>query len=229
MKERGFQTEPQFLRKIRRLSQPNITPESSRKYLDSRTKRALDIIVASAGLPVGFPLTLLAVGVNKVLEPHEEAFYRTERVGKGGKTINLVKIRSMQSADVSETGADEVDSARISLFGKFLRRSAIDELPQIFSILNGDISVVGPRAMPVWELDGLRTKLPPDEFEKWHQAYLSSRPGGSGLRQILGNRELSNHQRIRLDRFYVEHANLGLDLYILFSSPFALIRGKGIR
>lgn len=229
MKERTFYSETSPLRALRRIRKPDVSLESSLQYLSGRTKRTLDLAVGSLGLPVGIPIIFLAAGVNKLLNPHEPALYRTERVGRGGRKMPFVKLRSMRTVDEAETVYQEIDPRRISWFGRLLRRGGIDELPKIFLLLSGEMSAVGPRPMGAWEMERMQSNLPRAVFEDWKMQFMAHRPGGTGLYQIFGSKDLSCHQRARLDRFYATHASLGLDLYILFASTFALIRGKGIR
>lgn len=228
MKERMFEGESSLLRSLRKLRQPEIKPEESERYLKSWRKRVLDVSLGSTGL-LGLPVILVAASVNKILEPQEPAFYKTKRIGKGGQEINIVKIRSMKSVGVGETVFEEVDPTRINWFGRFLRRTGIDELPQVFNLLSGEMSLIGPRACPDWQIKIIEAALPEKEFADWKKKYESCSPGGSGLAQIMGHRDLFYRQRVRLDRFYATHANLGLDLYIIFASPFTLIRGRGFR
>lgn len=185
-------------------------------------------MVSAGALITLAPLMATAALANKIGRPTESAFYSAHRIGQGGREISIYKIRSMSTTSSSETHFSEIDKSRINRFGRLLRRSGFDETPQLLSVLKGDLSLVGPRVMPQWEIDLFQNSLDKITFNKWYQDYLSARPGGTGLHQILGNKDLSYGARARLDTFYCQHANFGLDLYILMSSVWVAAKGKGI-
>ena len=123
--ERRFCPEAQFLRKIRRVGKPEITLEKSRTYLESKTKRNLDILVGSTLLLSSAPILLAAMQINKLLCPDQPALYKTdERIIKDGKKISIFKVRSMDCNGEPEKYFDQTDPKRTRRFGKFLRSLA---------------------------------------------------------------------------------------------------------
>ena len=107
---------------------------------------------------------------------------------------------------------------RITRVGRFLRRTSLDELPQLFNVLAGDMSLVGPRPPIPYEVE---------HYQAWHRWRLSTRPGITGLWQVLERSRVSFDDMVRLDLHYIEHMSLGLDLKILLATPWAAISGKG--
>lgn len=206
----------------------NNEPSQAQNYLEGSSKRSLDLAVACVLLTYTWPAPSIFGLVNKLLYPHEPAFYFSKRVGKFGQEMLLPKIRSMKSSYDSEHTFDQVDKSRIEAYGKFLRRTGIDELPQLIQVLKGDQSVVGARILPQWEIDLRRQELPQDLFESWRELYLTNKPGLTGLAQILGNKSLSQYEKAFLEAYYYTHASLELDLNILFRTPTAAFIGKGV-
>ena len=156
------------------------------------------------------------------------------RVGKGGRLIKVLKFRSMRvdaqqrlaellATDLAARAEWERDfklaeDPRITPIGRFLRRSSLDELPQLFNVLRGDMLLVGPRPITVQEL---RRYGP----VRWH--YLSVTPGITGLWQVSGRNELSYPERVQLDKTYVEERNWKLDLEILLRTVLVVLTGRG--
>jgi lipopolysaccharide/colanic/teichoic acid biosynthesis glycosyltransferase len=108
---------------------------------------------------------------------------------------------------------------RITRLGKFLRKTSLDELPQLFNVLKGEMSLVGPRP----------TSFGPETYELWHTSRLDVMPGMTGLWQVFGRAQLEFDDRLRLDIAYIERASLGLDIYILFMTVFAVFQQRGAR
>lgn len=206
-------------------------------------KRALDIVASLAGLVVIAPLLFVAALVIK-LESRGPVFYRHERIGRAGKPFRLFKFRTMylQACRGAEYGGDAAedefrrlmmdplrrgefetaykirDDPRVTRVGRFLRRTSIDELPQLFNALAGDISLVGPR--PITEDELYRYG---DEVER----LLSIRPGITGYWQINGRSRLEYRDRVRLDLSYVSGWSLGLDLMIIAKTLRVLVSRSG--
>ncbi len=180
-------------------------------------ERALDVVVASFGLVVVSPLLALAALAIK-LEDRGPVLYRQQRVGKDGVDFWLLKLRTMV------VGAEKIGAglavnrgdSRITRVGRLLRRLSLDELPQLWNILRGDMSIVGPRPT-------LRHQV--DSYTPQQRRRLEVKPGLTGWAQVNGRASLPWDQRIELDVWYVEHRSIWLDLRILARTPLALFRG----
>jgi lipopolysaccharide/colanic/teichoic acid biosynthesis glycosyltransferase len=185
--------------------------------------RSLDIAIAGAGLIVTSPLLgLAALGVK--LEDRGPVLYRQTRVGKDGVDFELLKLRTMiVGAERQGAGFAVVQGdARITRIGRVLRRLSVDELPQLWNVVRGDMSVIGPRPTLRYQVDAY------DE-EQLHR--LDVKPGISGWAQIHGRASLPWAERIELDLWYVRHHDWKTDLLILLRTPLALFGGtyKGER
>jgi len=193
-------------------------------------KRLIDVIGASVGLVVLSPL-LTVVAVAIMVESPGGAIFRQARVGKGGRIFTCWKFRSMvRGADkmldglISQNEADGIifkikDDPRRTRIGKFVRRTSIDELPQLWNVLRGDMSLVGPRPPTVTEV--LR-------YDERHLARLASTPGLTGLWQVTLRRERHDFaDMVELDVRYAEEMSLWLDAKILFKTIPTVLGGKG--
>jgi lipopolysaccharide/colanic/teichoic acid biosynthesis glycosyltransferase len=180
-------------------------------------KRLFDIVFASiALLGLGIPLLLLAAAVRwKLGSP---VLFRPTRAGLGGKPFPLVKFRSMTEARGPD-GELLPDEDRLTPFGIFLRRFSLDELPQFWCVLTGDMSVIGPRPLPMKYLPCYS----PDQARR-----LLVRPGISGWAQINGRNSLTWEQKFTLDTWYVDHCSFWLDMKILLLTPATVMRHQGI-
>jgi len=190
-------------------------------------KRALDIVGAGLGIALLSPVFLLSALLIKIVSPGP-VFFTQERVGQGGQVFRFLKFRTMHvNADTNGhqqhlvkliRGADDPNSAearpmhkldndtRIIPFGRFLRSSCVDELPQLFNVLLGDMSLVGPRPCIPYEAQ---------EYKTWHRNRFDAVPGMTGLWQVSGKNELSFNQMIRLDITYARESSLALDFKII--------------
>ena len=192
-------------------------------------KRTLDIVGSSMGLVASLPLfAAIAVGIK--LSSRGPVFYRQERIGRRGSRFSMLKFRTMVvGADgmrdelLGRTNGDgrlfklERDP-RVHRLGRWLRRWSLDELPQLVNVLEGQMSLVGPRpSMP--EEVAL--------YEEWHYDRLEVRPGITGLWQVSGRSELSFDDYVRLDVFYIENWSLSYDLFLLARTPAAVLSGRG--
>jgi len=179
--------------------------------------RAADVAVAGFGLLVAAPiLGIAAAGVK--LADGGPVLYRQQRVGKDGVEFELLKLRTMVvGAETKGAGAavDEGDS-RITGPGTLLRRLSIDELPQLWNVIRGDMSVIGPRPT-------LRYQVEKYDERQLHR--LDVKPGLTGWAQIHGRAQLPWADRIELDLWYVEHRSPAIDLKILLRTPLALFGG----
>jgi len=179
--------------------------------------RAADVALAGLGLVVTSPL-LVAAGLAVKLEDGGPVLFRQTRVGKNGKDFELLKLRSMV-VDAERTGAGHaVDRGdrRITRVGRLLRRTSIDELPQLWNIVRGDMSVIGPRPTLRYQVE---------RYSERQRRRLDVRPGLTGWAQIHGRATLPWAERIELDVWYVEHRSPRVDLRILLRTPLALFGG----
>lgn len=168
-------------------------------------KRFLDFVVAFLGLALLWPL-LLVLSLIVYLKLGKPIFYKVERPGKGEKLFHLIKFRTMTD-ERDERGELLPDRDRLSRLGRFLRSSSLDELPELWCILKGDMSLVGPRP-----LSKLYLPYYSEEESRRHLV----RPGLTGLAQINGRNALDWDQRLALDILYVDRITLAKDLDILF-------------
>lgn len=196
-------------------------------------KRILDIFVILFCSPILLPVFLLLMLLTK-LTSKGPIFYGHKRVGKNGKEFNCWKFRSMniRSAQMLEEilANDPVrrkewedqrkfkDDPRITKFGKFLRKTSLDELPQLINVLTGQMSLVGPRPVTAPELD---------KYGKHKDYVLSVSPGLSGMWQISGRSETSYEERIYYDTYYIQNWSVWLDLWILIKTVCVVLIGKG--
>ena len=168
-------------------------------------------------LLVTSPLLGLAALVVK-LEDGGPVFYRQLRVGKDGRDFELLKLPTMV-VDAERQGAGyavDRDDPRITRAGRVLRRLSIDELPQLWNVLRGEMSLVGPRPTLRYQVD---------RYDERQRSRLDVKPGLTGWAQVNGRAALPWDERIELDLWYVEHRSTGLDLKILVRTPVALFRG----
>jgi len=179
--------------------------------------RAADLALAGLGLALASPLLAVAALAIK-LDDGGPVLFRQTRVGRDGQDFRLLKLRSM-TVDAERTGAgfavDQGD-ARITRVGRVLRRTSVDELPQLWNVLRGDMSVVGPRPTLRYQVD---------RYTERQRRRLEVRPGLTGWAQVHGRATLSWAERIELDVWYVEHRSPLLDLKILLRTPLALFGG----
>ena len=205
-------------------------------------KRALDVTVACVGLLVLSPL-FLAIALAIKLTDRGPVFYRHRRLSRVGRSTEIYKFRSMKveystgegfgdrtDGDVlALLGIPELAAAferaqklpndpRISRIGSFLRRTSLDELPQLWNVLKGELSLVGPRPIVIAELE---------RYGDGQEMLLSLKPGLTGLWQVSGRNDLDYSERVRLDLYYVENRSFLLDLKILLRTPMAVILRRG--
>ena len=182
--------------------------------------RALDVLVAAAALAVTSPL-LLAAAIAIKLDTRGPVFYRQARVGKGGVPFRLWKLRTMV-VGAEHIGAGlyiEDSDARITRAGRALRRFSLDELPNLFNVIQGDMAIVGPRPT---------VQVQVDRYTPHQRRRLEVRPGITGWAQVNGRTSLSWPERIELDVWYVDHRSLVLDLRILARTVKLLATGQGL-
>ena len=183
-------------------------------------RRLFDVAVAGVGLVVASPV-LVAAAVAIRLESPGHVLYRQRRVGKDGHEFDVIKLRTMVTgAEGMGAGlaVDEGDS-RITRVGALLRRTSIDELPNLVNVLRGDMAIVGPRpTVPVQVA----------QYTDRQRGRLAVKPGITGWAQVNGRASLPWHERIELDLWYVEHRSWRLDLQILARTARLVLHGDGL-
>jgi len=189
----------------------------------------MDVILSSLGLLLLAPFFLLVALAIRFDSPGP-VFYRQRRVGKDGRPFGMLKFRSMRpDADrlLEQLRAQNEASGplfkirndpRITRVGRIIRRTSIDELPQLLNVLRGEMSLVGPRPPIPAEVD---------KYEDWQHGRLRAVPGITGLWQVSGRGEVPFHDMVRLDLHYVRTWSLGLDLEILLRTPMAVLSSRG--
>jgi len=182
-----------------------------------RGKRALDLGLVLLASPIWVP-ALLAVAVAVRIRLGSPVFFRQARAGLNDRSFQLLKFRTMTD-DHDSSGQLLPDETRLTPFGRWLRSTSLDELPELVNVLRGDMSVTGPRPLLVQYLP-----LYSSDHRRRHEV----RPGLTGLAQVSGRNSLSWPERFDLDVWYVDHASLGLDLSILAKTVGTLIGHKGI-
>jgi lipopolysaccharide/colanic/teichoic acid biosynthesis glycosyltransferase len=189
-------------------------------YILSRRKRALDLLVSTTLMVLSAPVVALAALAVR-LESPGGALYRQHRVGFRGHGFEVIKLRTMVSG-AEHMGAgmavDEGDS-RITRVGALLRRTSIDELPNLVNVLRGEMSLVGPRPTLQHQVDAYTDR---------QRGRLEAHPGLTGWAQVNGRASLPWSERIELDLWYIEHATLRLDLRILLLSARMAVTGHGL-
>lgn len=181
-----------------------------------RSKRVIDVGLASLGLVITAPAqAVIAMMVRRRLG--SPVFFRQQRPGLNGRPFTLVKFRTML-ADVDATGPAS-DAARLTPFGGWLRSTSLDELPTLWNVLKGDMSLVGPRPLLMAYLD----RYTPAQARR-HDV----RPGITGLSQVRGRNALSWEQKFAADIEYVDQMSLSLDLRIVAATVGSVIRRQGV-
>jgi lipopolysaccharide/colanic/teichoic acid biosynthesis glycosyltransferase len=194
-------------------------------------KFALDITCILLALPIWLPLMILLMLVTRIASPGS-IFYRQERVGLGGRPFLIWKFRTMRvraetqthehyfrelmKVDRPMTKLDAYGDPRLAPFGRFLRASGLDELPQIFNVLCGEMSLVGPRPCTPHEFA---------HYQPWQRARINGLPGLTGYWQVKGKNKTTFNEMIMMDLFYLENMSVLLDLKILLKTG-AVIAGQ---
>ncbi|HSG14596.1 MAG TPA: sugar transferase [Gaiellaceae bacterium] len=179
--------------------------------------RLADVTIAGVSLVLASPLLALAALAAK-LEDRGPVLYRQTRVGKDGEDFELLKLRTMVvgAERMGKGFAVDQGDERITRVGRFLRRTSMDELPQLLNVLRGDMSVIGPRPTLRYQVE---------QYDDHQRRRLEVRPGLTGWAQVNGRATLPWSERIELDVWYVNHRSPRLDLEILLRTPLALFRG----
>ena len=182
-------------------------------------KRGMDIAVSGVGLVIASPIMLLTAILIKIDSPGKVLFMQ-ERIGKDGKVFKIAKFRSMCTG-AEHTGSGVYsgkDDARVTRVGKFIRAISIDELPQLYNILKGDMSLIGPRpplTYHPWTID---------KYTEEQLHMFDVRPGITGWAQIHGRKSVEWNKRIELNVWYVRHISFWLDFKIFFMTFLKVLR-----
>lgn len=184
-------------------------------------KDFFDRVLSLAALVFLFPVFLFVSAAIKFDSRGGPIFFVQERVGKNGKLFKVIKFRTMRVGSEEKTRGKYVkgDDPNITSFGRILRRTGIDELPQLINVLRGEMSLVGPRPTLKYQVDKY------DEFQKKR---LLVKPGITGWALVNGRNKLTWPERIKLDVWYVEHWSLWLDFKILLKTLWVVARGEGL-
>jgi len=192
-------------------------------------KRIMDLSITILAMPLWLPIVGLCALLIKLESPKDPVLFVQTRTGKGGRRFPIFKFRTMVvDADKLEAELAHLsklkwpdfkieNDPRVTRVGRFLRRTSLDEFPQLFNVLRGEMSLVGPRP----------TVFATDEYQLWQTARLEVMPGLTGLWQITARAELEFYERVRLDLIYVQRRCLRLDIEILFRTIPAVLRGQG--
>jgi lipopolysaccharide/colanic/teichoic acid biosynthesis glycosyltransferase len=183
-------------------------------------KRALDVAIAGGALLVTAPVLAVAAVLIR-LESHGHPIYRQRRVGRDGHAFEVYKLRTMVSGAENMGAGLAVDEGddRITRIGAFLRRTSIDELPNLVNVLRGEMSLVGPRPT---------VQVQVDRYTDRQRGRLGVRPGITGWAQVQGRASLPWAERIELDLWYIEHESLLLDLRVLWLTARMVLTGHGL-
>jgi exopolysaccharide biosynthesis polyprenyl glycosylphosphotransferase len=196
---------------------------------DWATKRTFDLVVGVLIVVVGLPVWLLIAAAIK-LSSRGPVLYADTRVGLGEHPFRMLKFRTMvegadrrkgELEDANEAGGALFkirDDPRVTTVGRFLRRLSLDEVPNVLNVLRGEMSLVGPRPLPLRDFDRL---------EPWHRKRYNVLPGMTGLWQVAGRSDLTFDDLVRLDFYYLENWSIWLDVTILFKTPGAVFSQRG--
>lgn len=204
----------------------NIEPlgELPPKPLYSFIKRLCDIVLSVCALIV-LAIPMLIIGILVKCTSPGTVFYKQERLGKDGKPFQIVKFRTMR-ADAEANGAQWSqgdDDPRITKFGDILRKTRLDELPQLWCIFTGKMSLVGPRPERAVFYDAFETYI------HGFRERLKIKPGLTGLAQVCGGYDLKPEEKIIYDMEYIKHRSLGMDLKIIFQTVGVVFTHKGAK
>ena len=195
--------------------------EKQQRY--QKVKRVLDVVIALLALIVFAVPMLIIILIQKITSPHEPVFFRHRRVGKNGEVFDLIKIRSMKSNAPKYAAAGYfADSKRyITPFGRFLRDTSIDELPQLVQVLTGKMSIIGPR--PLIPQERMVHKL------RYRYGVYQLRPGITGWAQVNGRDLITDEDKAAYDREYLENMSFAMDCRILWTTVRKVLSGADIK
>ena len=180
-------------------------------------KRLIDFVLALGGVVILFPIFVL-VWAALIFANHGKPFFFQARPGKGGKVFKIIKFKTMNDRRDAQ-GKLLPDAARLTKAGSFVRKTSLDEIPQLLNVLKGDMSLIGPRPL-------LIEYLP--YYTKREQLRHTVRPGITGLAQVSGRNTLNWDERLELDAQYVENLSFKLDVEILFKTIMNVVQRKDV-
>lgn len=181
-------------------------------------KRLFDIIISGLSLIILAPFFLFIIVILLIVNKQAGAFFLHTRIGKGNRQFSVIKFKSMTD-EKDENGKLLPNEQRITSFGKMIRKLSIDELPQLINVLKGDMSLIGPRPLPVRYME-----LYSSEQLRRHHV----RPGITGWAQVNGRNEISWTKKFELDVWYVNNVSFLLDLKIVIFTIVKIIKGSGV-
>lgn len=196
-------------------------------------KRCADIVVSVLALVILSPLFLLVFMIDRVGENRGKVFFKQQRLGLNGKKFFIYKFRSMVTdADNKLRNNPELfkkykennyklpdgEDPRVTRFGRILRKTSLDEVPQFINIIRGEMSLIGPRPIVPIELE---------EYGDTADKFLSVKPGALGYWQATGRSEIGYPERCEIELFYVDHASIGFDTRIFFTNILSIFKGEG--
>lgn len=195
---------------------PDMKPASA--FYRDHVKRVIDLLIAIPVLIVAaIPMVITAIAVK--LDSSGPVLFKQDRLGKDGKVFKMLKFRSM-CVGAEKTGSGVYSGkgdSRVTRVGKFIRATSLDELPQLFNVLNGDMSLLGPRPPLTYH------PWPLEEYTEEQRHMFDVRPGFSGWAQVNGRKEVEWHHRIELNVWYVRHVRFSLDAKIFFMTIFKVL------
>jgi lipopolysaccharide/colanic/teichoic acid biosynthesis glycosyltransferase len=198
--------------------------EIHHRRLYGHAKRVAESLIAQVILALSLPLTLTIAAAIRASSPGP-VFFRQARVGRGGKVFQLLKFRTLHCDPAAENGHwAQSDDPRIFPAGRVLRRFRLDELPQLWNVLRGDLSLVGPRPEQPQIVDELARAIP------YYDTRVCIRPGLTGWAQVnygYGGSELGTRAKLEYDLYYVKHQSLTLDFRVLLATVTTMVAGGG--
>lgn len=180
-------------------------------------KRVIDVVGSALLLVITSPV-IIGVALLVRLRLGRPVLHRQLRAGQNGRAFTLVKFRTM-TEDSDESGTLLADEDRLTMFGRRLRATSLDELPELFNVLKGDMSLVGPRPLPTLYLP---------RYAPWQARRHEAKPGLTGWAQVNGRNSLSWDEKFRLDVWYVDNRSTSLDLMILLRTFLQVLKQQGI-
>jgi lipopolysaccharide/colanic/teichoic acid biosynthesis glycosyltransferase len=209
--------------------------------LNYLAKRIFDVVCASLILIVAMPIIALAAFATFIFDGRP-IFFRQQRIGAQGRRFEMLKLRTMKTSaadsvhrqyvqrwisDGPKANADDnggtvfklANDSRVTSVGRILRKFSLDELPQLFNVVRGDMSLIGPRPALPYEVE---------HYQDWHRRRLEGLPGITGLWQVSGRNQISFDEMVKLDVKYLEDWSLATDIQILFRTIPVLLRGEGV-
>lgn len=206
--------------------------KTSKRYIYRFIKRTCDLVVSLFGCIICIPIFIIISVIIKI-DSHGPTFFRHTRIGHKGKPLGILKFRTMvENAEdlIKDFSPEQMkewkekykleDDPRLTRVGKILRKTSLDELPQIFDILVGKLSFIGPR--PITEEEYLTHNVNKEK-------YTSVKPGLTGYWACNGRSDVDYEERIKLEYYYIENASLWLDIKVFFKTIFVVLSEKGAR